>query len=155
MLFDEYKYKFMYEALKLAEVAFQEDEVPIGAVVVKNNRIIGRGYNQVEKLNDATAHAEILAITSASNYLNNKTLKGCDLYVTVEPCVMCTGAITLAKIEDLYFATYEPKTGACGSVYNIIEENKLNHGVNLFSGIYETEAKTLMKNYFSKKRISK
>ncbi len=155
MLFDEYKYKFMYEALKLAEIAFEEDEVPVGAIVVKDNRIIGRGYNQVEKLNDATAHAEILAITSASNHLNSKILKGCDLYVTVEPCVMCTGAIALSKIDNLYFATYEPKTGACGSLYSILDENKLNHKVNIFSGIYDLEAKMLMKNYFSKKRISK
>ena len=145
----------MFEALKLAEIAYGEDEVPIGAVVVKNNVIIGRGYNQVEKLKDATAHAEIIALTAASNHLQSKILEGCDLYVTVEPCLMCTGAIILSKIENLYFATYEPKTGACGSLYNIPDENKLNHKVNVFSGIYENEAKTLMQNFFDKKRKGK
>jgi len=155
MLFDENKYKFMFEALRLAEVAFEEDEIPIGAVVVKDNKIIGRGYNQVERLNDPTAHAEILAITSAANTLESKQLDGCDLYVTVEPCVMCTGAITLSKITNLYFATYEPKTGACGSVYNIPDEDKLNHKVNIYSGIYELEAQNIMKNYFYLMRNSK
>ena len=155
MLFSEESYKFMFQALKLAEIAFEEDEVPIGAVVVKDGKIIGRGYNQVEKLNDATAHAEIIALTSASNHLQSKTLDGCDLYVTVEPCVMCTGAILLSKIKNLYFATYEPKTGACGSVYNILDENKLNYKVNIYSGIYETEGKTMIKNYFKMKRNSK
>jgi len=155
MLFDENKYKFMFEALRLAEVAFEEDEIPIGAVVVKDNKIIGRGYNQVERLNDPTAHAEILAITSAANTLESKQLDGCDLYVTVEPCVMCTGAITLSKITNLYFATYEPKTGACGSVYNIPDEDKLNHKVNIYSGIYELEAQNIMKNYFHLMRNSK
>ncbi len=142
----------MFEALKQAEIAYEEDEVPIGAVVVKDNKIIGKGYNQVEKLNDATAHAEIIAITSASNSIESKTLENCDLYVTVEPCVMCTGAIVLAKIENLYFATYEPKTGACGSIYNILDSNKLNHKVNVFSGIYESESKFILKEYFKEKR---
>ncbi len=152
MMFDEDKYKFMFEALKQAEIANEEDEVPVGAVVVKDNRIIGRGYNQVEKLNDATAHAEIIAITSASSSLKSKSLENCDLYVTVEPCVMCTGAIILSKIKNLYFATYEPKTGACGSVYNIPDGNKLNHKVNIFSGIYESESKSILMEYFKKKR---
>jgi len=152
MLFNENNYKFMFEALKQAETAFEEDEVPIGAVVVKNDVIIGRGYNQVEKLNDATAHAEIIALTAASNHLKSKILSGCDLYVTIEPCLMCTGALLLSKIENLYFAAYEPKTGACGSLYNIPDENKLNHKVNVYSGIYETEAKTLIQEFFEKKR---
>ncbi len=139
MLFNEESYKFMFEALKLAEIAAEEDEVPIGAVVVKNGKIIGKGYNQVEKLKDATAHAEIIALTSASNHLQNKTLEDCDLYVTLEPCLMCIGAISLSKIKNLYFATFEPKFGACGSIYNVPDENKLNHKVNVFSGIYENE----------------
>ena len=109
----------------------------------------------MEKLKDPTAHAEILAITSAANTLESKQLNDCDLYVTIEPCVMCTGAITLSKIKNLYFATYEPKTGACGSVYNIPDENKLNHKVNIYSGIYELEAKNILKNYFNIKRNSK
>ena len=145
----------MFEALKEAEHAFEEDEVPIGAVVVHNNRIIGKGHNQVEKLKDPTAHAEILALTAASNNLQSKVLSECDLYVTVEPCLMCTGAFTLAKIRSLYFGTYEPKTGACGSIYNVPDENKLNHKTNIFSCIHENEAKLLMNKFFDKKRKEK
>jgi len=152
MLFNEESYKFMFEALKLAEIAAEEDEVPIGAVVVKNGKIIGKGYNQVEKLKDATAHAEIIALTSASNNLQNKTLEDCDLYVTLEPCLMCIGAISLSKINNLYFATFEPKFGACGSIYNVPDENKLNHKINVFSGIYENESKIILTNYFKNKR---
>ena len=154
MLFNEESYKFMFEALKLAEIAAEEDEVPIGAVVVKNGKIIGKGYNQVEKLKDATAHAEIIALTSASNNLQNKTLENCDLYVTLEPCLMCIGAISLSKIKNLFFSTFEPKFGACGSIYNVPDENKLNHKVNVFSGIYENESKLLLTNYFKNKRES-
>ena len=152
MIFKEDNYNFMFAALKEAERALNEDEVPIGAVVVHNNRIIGKGYNQVEKLKDPTAHAEILALTAASNHLNEKLLIECDLYVTVEPCLMCTGALLLAKISNLYFGVYEPKYGACGSIYNILDENKLNHKVNVFSGIYENESKYLLQNYFRNKR---
>lgn len=152
MLFNEDSYKFMFEALKLAEIAFEEDEVPIGAVVVKDNKIIGKGYNQVEKLKDATAHAEIIALTSASNNLQSKILDDCDLYVTVEPCLMCTGASVLSKINNIYFSVFESKTGACGSIYNIPDENKLNHRVNIFSGIYENESKLLLTKYFNEKR---
>lgn len=142
----------MFAALKEAELAFEEDEVPIGAVIVHNNKIIGKGYNQVEKLKDPTAHAEILAITAAANYLKEKFLTECDIYVTVEPCLMCIGAITLAKIRNLYFSTYEPKSGSCGSIYNIPDEKKLNHNVNVYTGIYENESKQLMQQYFRKKR---
>jgi tRNA(adenine34) deaminase len=152
MLFNEDSYKFMFEALKLAEIAFDEDEIPIGAVVVKDNKIIGRGYNQVEKLKDATAHAEIIALTSASNNLQSKILDNCDLYITVEPCLMCIGASILSKINNIYFSVFEPKTGACGSIYNIPDENKLNHRVNIFSGIYENESKLLLTKYFNEKR---
>ncbi len=152
MLFNEDNYKFMFSALKEAELAFEEDEVPIGAVVVHNNKIIGKGHNQIEKLKDPTAHAEILALTAASNYLRDKVLLECDLYVTVEPCLMCTGAILLAKIRNLYFSIFEPKTGSCGSIYNIPDENRLNHKVNVYTGIYENEAKFLMQQYFGNKR---
>lgn len=153
MLFDEDNYKFMFAALKEAEYSLEKDEVPVGAVVVFNNRIIGKGHNQVENLSDSTAHAEIIAITAASNFLKTKVLSECDIYVTIEPCIMCIGAITLSKIRNLYFSAYEPKTGCCGSVYNIPDENKFNHKVNIFSGIYENESKNLMQNYFKKKRF--
>lgn len=144
----------MYAALHEAETAFQNDEVPIGAVVVYQNKIIGRGYNQTERLKDSTAHAEMIAITAASNYLENKFLDECDLYVTVEPCVMCSGAILLSRIRTVYFGTFEPKFGAAGSLFNILNSDLYNHKPKVYSGIYENEAKSLLENFFKKKRKS-
>jgi tRNA-adenosine deaminase (EC 3.5.4.-) len=129
MLFSEDIYKFMSAALREAGRAFEDNEVPVGAVVVHNSKIIGRGYNQVEKLNDPTAHAEMIALTAASSFLNDWRLNECDLYVTMEPCVMCTGAILHSRIKNLYFSVFDPKYGACGSVYNIAEEGKYNHKI--------------------------
>lgn len=154
-LFPEHVYKFMYSALSEAEVAFEKNEIPIGAVVVKDNRIIGKGYNQTELLKDNTAHAEMIALTAACNHLNSKTLEGCDLYVSIEPCIMCAGAILLTRIKNLYFGAYEPKFGACGSVFNIIDKNKYNHKIKVYSNILGTECKNLLKEYFKKKRIIK
>lgn len=144
----------MYSALKEAELAFEEDEVPIGAVVVHQNKIIGKGHNQVQMLNDPTAHAEMLAITAATNNLNSKFLNDCDLYITVEPCLMCSGAILLSRLRSIYFSIDEPKLGACGSVYNVVENNKYNHPIKVYSGIYAEESKTLLQSFFQKKRIS-
>lgn len=152
MLFEEHVYKYMYAALQEAEKALENNEVPIGAVVVHKDRIIGRGYNQTEMLKDSTAHAEMLAITAASNNLHSKFLEECDIYVTVEPCLMCAGAIMLARIRNLYFGTFEPKFGACGSLFNVIDTEKYNHKVNVFSGIYSDESKNLLENFFKKKR---
>ena len=154
MLFQEHVYKFMYSALQEAERAFEENEIPIGAVIVYQDKIIARGYNQTEKLKDPTAHAEMIAITAATNYLQNWRLNECDLYVTAEPCVMCTGAILLSRIKNVYFGTYEPKFGACGSLFNIIESDKYNHKPNVFSGIYAEESKALLEKFFSRKRAS-
>lgn len=144
----------MFAALQEAELALEEDEVPIGAVVVHQNKIIGRGHNQSELLNDATAHAEILAITAASNYLKSKYLNECELYVTIEPCLMCSGAILLSRLKKLYFAAFEPKLGAAGSVYNVLENNKYNHNIDVYSGIYADESKHLMQSFFLKKRVN-
>lgn len=152
MLFDETVYKFMYSALQEAEKALSGEEVPIGAVVVYENRIIGRGFNQTETLKDPTAHAEMIALTAASNHLQSKFLDQCDLYVTVEPCVMCAGAILLSRLRNIYFGTFEPKFGACGSLFNILESGKYNHKPNVYSGIYSDEAKSLLENYFQRKR---
>ncbi|MBK7106471.1 MAG: nucleoside deaminase [Ignavibacteriae bacterium] len=152
MLFPETVYKFMYSALQEAELAFDKDEVPIGAVVVYKNKIIGRGHNQTQQLNDSTAHAEMIAITAASNYLNNKFLNDCDLYITLEPCIMCSGAILLSRIKNVYFGAFEPKLGAAGSLYNLLSNNKYNHEINIFSGIYADESKHLLQSFFSKKR---
>ncbi len=144
----------MFAALQEAEIALEEDEVPIGAVVVHQNKIIGRGHNQSELLHDSTAHAEILAITAASNYLNSKYLNECEIYVTIEPCLMCSGAILLSRLKKLYFASFEPKHGAVGSVYNVLENNKYNHNIEVYSGIYADESKHLMQSFFLKKRVN-
>jgi tRNA(adenine34) deaminase len=153
MIFPEHVYRFMFAALNEAEKAFERDETPIGAVVVHKNKIIGRGFNQTEMLKDSTAHAEMLAITAASNHLQSKFLDECDLYVTVEPCVMCSGAILLSRIKNIYFGVFEPKFGACGSLFNIIESNKYNHKPSVYSGIYTEESKTLLEKFFQKKRV--
>jgi tRNA(adenine34) deaminase len=136
---------FMKQALRQAEMAYAEDEVPIGAIVVANNQIIGKGYNQVEKLNDPTAHAEMLAITAASSYLNSKFLNECELYVTVEPCVMCYGAIKNARIKKMHVGCLEPKHGFTNFVSS---ESKIQ--VN--QGIMEDECANLMKIFFESKR---
>jgi tRNA(adenine34) deaminase len=148
MIFSEEKYRFMFAALQEAEKAFEEKEVPVGAVVVKDNKIIGRGYNQVERLKDATAHAEMIALTAASNYLGNWRLTECSIYVTLEPCVMCTGALLASRINELFFATFDSKFGACGSVYNLAEDGKTNHKIKVYSGIYAEESKKLLQNFF-------
>ena len=138
----------MFSALQEAEKAFEEKEVPVGAVVVKDNKIIGRGYNQVERLKDATAHAEMIALTAASNFLGNWRLTECSIYVTLEPCVMCTGALLASRINELFFATFDSKFGACGSVYNLAEDGKTNHKIKVYSGIYAEESKKLLQNFF-------
>ncbi len=154
MLFTEDTYRFMYAALQEAEKAFEEDEVPVGAVVVHNNRIIGRGYNQIEKLKDATAHAEMIAITSASNNLQNWRLNECSIYVTLEPCVMCTGALLASRIKQLYYGASDIKFGACGSIHNLAENSKTNHTIEVFSGILAKESEQLLKSFFDKQRKS-
>lgn len=136
---------FMKQALRQAEMAYAEDEVPIGAIVVANNQIIGKGYNQVEKLNDPTAHAEMLAITAASSYLNSKFLNECELYVTVEPCVMCYGAIKNARIKTVYVGCLEPKHGFTNFVSS---QGKLK----LKQGVMKAECAKLMKTFFESKR---
>ncbi len=145
----------MYQALLEAEEAFEKGEVPVGAVVVRDGKIIGRGHNQSETLNDATAHAEMIAITAAMNHLNDKFLTDCDIYVTLEPCLMCTGALKLARVRGLYIGAMEPKYGACGSLYNVGEDDKYNHKLKIYFGLYEKESKNLLKEFFEKKRNSK
>ena len=142
----------MREALKEAVNAFDEDEVPVGAVIVYQGKIIARGHNQIERLKDPTAHAEIIAITSAANYLGTKWLNQASLYVTIEPCSMCAGALVLARIKNLYFGAADPKTGACGSVVNIANHKKLNHRIKVTKGILREECASLLKEFFRKKR---
>ncbi len=143
----------MFAALQEAEKALEENEVPVGAVVVKDNRIIGRGYNQVEKLRDATAHAEMIALTAASSHIDNWRLTGCDIYVTLEPCIMCTGAMLSSRIKRLYFSAFDPKFGACGSLYNLAEEGLYNHRIEIISGVYTEESRGLMTQFFNKLRL--
>ena len=152
MLFSEEKYRFMYAALQEAEKAFEDEEVAVGAVVVHKNIIIGRGYNHIEKLNDATAHAEMIAITSASNHLQNWRLNECAIYVTLEPCIMCAGALLASRISELYFGANDLKFGACGSIHNLVEDSKSNHSVKVYSGILAKESEDLLKSFFRKKR---
>ena len=146
---------YMQEALKEARKAFQEEEVPVGAVIVHQGKIIARGHNQVEQLKDPTAHAEIIAITSAANYLGTKWLNQASLYVTIEPCSMCAGALVLARIKNLYFGASDPKTGACGSIINIVNHKKLNHRIKITQGIFQAECSFLLKDFFKKKRNKK
>ncbi|MDX1799187.1 MAG: nucleoside deaminase [Candidatus Lokiarchaeia archaeon] len=152
MIFSEKSYGFMYSALQEAEKALIDKEVPVGAVVVKDERIIGRGFNQIERLKDSTAHAEMIAITAASNHLGNWRLDGCSIYVSLEPCIMCTGAILASRISEIYFAASDPKFGACGSVHNLAENSKTNHVVKVYSGIYAEESKSLLEKFFKQIR---
>jgi tRNA(adenine34) deaminase len=143
---------WMKVALREAQRAYDVKEVPVGAIVVHNGEIIGRGYNQMEHLQDPTAHAEMIAITAAANHLNSRRLERCTLYVTLEPCPMCAGAIVLARIPTLVFSTFDPKAGACGTLYTITEDRRLNHSVHVIAGICEKESETLLKDFFKKMR---
>lgn len=143
---------YMQQALKEAEKAFDAGELPVGAVIVFENRVIAKGYNQVETLKDPTAHAEIITITSAASYLTSKVLPGCSMYVTLEPCSMCAGAIVLAKIENLYFGAFDNKSGACGSVLNITNNKSLNHQLSVSGGILDAECAGIIKSFFEVRR---
>ncbi|MDD2295100.1 MAG: tRNA adenosine(34) deaminase TadA [Eubacteriales bacterium] len=143
---------YMGIALEEAQKAFEKGEVPVGAVVVKGEDIIGRGHNLVESIKDPTAHAEILAIRQAAETLGGWRLTGCDLYVTVEPCAMCAGAIVLSRISRLFIGTPDPKAGACFSVNNLVTDSRLNHQVELSDGILEEECRQLMRQFFRQLR---
>jgi tRNA(adenine34) deaminase len=143
---------WMKIALKEAEKAYDSNEVPVGCIIVFENRIIAKAHNQIEMLTDPTAHAEMMALTSAFDALKTKQLKGCSMYVTLEPCSMCAGALVLAKLENLYFGAYDNKTGACGSVLNITNNNHLNHNINVYGGILDSECSSLIKAFFNEKR---
>jgi tRNA(adenine34) deaminase len=146
---------FMKEALKQAQKAYDEDEVPIGAVAVYKNQIIGRGHNQTEQLKDPTAHAEIIAITAAANALSSWRLKDVDIYTTVEPCIMCAGALVLARVRRIIFGTRDEKFGGCGSVFDIVNEKRLNHQIKITEGILKEQAAGLLRSFFEKKREQK
>lgn len=151
MLTPNHEY-WMEQAFREAEIAYEKGEVPIGSVVVLNNTIIGKGHNQTESLQDPTAHAEILAITAAANYLESRRLLDTTLYVTLEPCAMCAGAIVLARIPQLVYGAPDAKAGACGTFYNIVQDKRLNHQVDLISGILENKCSLILSDFFQKLR---
>lgn len=144
--------KFMMQALLEAEKAFRNKEVPIGAVITKDNIIVGRGYNQVESLSDPTAHAEIIAITAACATLGQKYLHGCTLYVTLEPCAMCAGALVWSKIDRIVFGAVDAKAGCCGSILNIAQNQNFNHQTEIIQGILELDCSELLRSFFKDKR---
>ena len=145
----------MREAIRQAKAAAEEDEVPVGAVIVYQHKIIARAHNQIETLKDPTAHAEMIAITQAANYLSSKWLRECTLYVTIEPCSMCAGALVLARIARVCFGAQDPKTGACGSVINIANHKSLNHRIKVNGGVLAEECSILVSGFFQKKRKAK
>ena len=144
--------KWMKVAFREAENAFEQDEVPIGAVVVQNGQIIGRGYNQRESLIDPTAHAEIIAITSAANTIKDWRLKDCQLYVTKEPCPMCAGALVNARINMVIFGMYDEKEGCCGSLYQLCKDNRFKHQLTVKGGIMEDACTLIIQEFFKKQR---
>ena len=144
--------KWMQAALREAERAMEQDEVPVGAVVVYGNRIVGRGHNMVEQLKDPTAHAEMIAITAACETLGRKQLADCTMYVTLEPCPMCAGAIVWARLRRLSFGAFDDKAGAASTLYNILQDGRLNHQVEIVSGVEGDKAADLLRAFFAKKR---
>ncbi|MEA4922333.1 MAG: tRNA adenosine(34) deaminase TadA [Eubacteriaceae bacterium] len=144
--------KYMRQALIEAEKAADMGEVPVGAVIVKDGEIIGRGHNRTETDRDPTAHGEMIAVRMAAEHLGGWRLTGCEMYVTAEPCSMCAGAIVWSRISKIYIGTMDPKAGACGSVFNIVQEKKLNHYAEVETGILEEECRSIMKDFFRKLR---
>jgi tRNA(adenine34) deaminase len=142
----------MRAALRDAQAAAEADEVPVGCVVVHDGLVIGRGHNQTVTLQDATAHAEIVAIGAASSALGSWRLLDCTLYVTLEPCAMCAGAIILARVPRVVYGAFDPKAGACGSVLDVIHERRLNHRVEVTPGVLAGECGELLRAFFAKKR---
>ncbi|HVN49132.1 MAG TPA: tRNA adenosine(34) deaminase TadA [Bacteroidota bacterium] len=145
---------WMKQALREAERAYEIKEVPVGAIVVLEEKVIGRGHNQIEQLQDPTAHAEMIAITAAVNSLQSRRLEQCTLYVTLEPCPMCAGAIVMARIPTLVFGAYDPKAGACGTLFNITEDKRLNHTVHVLGGVCDRECESMLKSFFGKVRTN-
>jgi tRNA(adenine34) deaminase len=144
--------KFMHRALREAERAFGEGEVPVGAVVVREGRVIGRGHNRAIHLNDPTAHAEILTLRRAGRKLGNYRLTGCTLYVTIEPCAMCAGAIVHARLERVVFGTLDAKAGASGSALTVLNHPRLNHQVEIQQGVMAAECASVLRGFFRQRR---
>lgn len=144
---------FMQKALQEAHKAGASEDVPVGAVIVLKDKVIARAHNQVELLGDPTAHAEMIVITEAAAFLKSKWLKDCALYVTIEPCSMCAGALVLSRISRVVYGASDPKTGAGGSVLNILHNQKLNHRIKVTPGVLKEECAAVVKEFFRKKRV--
>ena len=149
------KEKFMKEALKEAQKAFDKEEVPVGAVIVKDGKIIARAHNLKETKKDTTNHAEIIAIQKARKKLDAWRLEDCEMYITLEPCAMCAGALIQSRIKKIYIGTMDYKTGACGSVLNLLENYKFNHTVEIETGILQEECEKILKDFFKELRKKK
>ena len=143
---------FMLRAIELAQKAYEMGEVPVGAVVVKDNKIIGEGYNFRESRQSALGHAEIMAIDAACKTLGSWRLEDCTLYVTMEPCIMCTGAIINSRISNVYFGAYDQKAGCAGTLYNLPEDERFNHRAKVVGGVMENECANLLSDFFKQKR---
>jgi len=144
---------FMKLAIDQAKIAEENGDVPIGAVIVYQNQIIGKAYNQREQLKDPTAHAEIIALTQAAAALENWHLNGCTMYVTLEPCPMCAGALVLSRMDRLVYGCDDPKAGACGSLYNIVQDQRLNHRLEVTRGVLADECSRLLQDFFKQRRL--
>jgi tRNA(adenine34) deaminase len=144
--------RYMRKAIDAALIAEENGDVPIGAVVVYQNQVIGRAYNQREQLNDPTAHAEIVALTQAASFIGSWRLHGCTIYVTLEPCPMCAGALVLGRLDRLVYGCADPKTGACGSLYDIVRDERLNHRLEVTSGVLAGDCAALLQEFFRNRR---
>ena len=144
--------KYMRAALREAVAAAEDGEVPVGAVIVHDGRVIGRAHNMRETLHDPTAHAEMIAITQAAEALSAWRLEDTTVYVTLEPCPMCAGALVLARVSRLVYGAADPKAGACGTLYNIVDDIRLNHRIEVTSGVLADQARTLLQEFFRRKR---
>jgi len=143
---------YMRKALAEAYKAYDEDEVPVGAVITYKGDVIGKGHNQIKMLKDPTAHAEMIVITQAAAYLKNERLNGCTLYVTIEPCSMCVGAAILARLDAIVFGAWDPKTGACGSAVDLTSSGRFNHTLQVTGGILEADCRSVIQEFFLAKR---
>jgi len=145
----------MRTVIEAARIAEDNGDIPIGAVIVLENKIIAKAYNQREQLADPTAHAEIIALTQAAAALENWHLNGCTMYVTLEPCPMCAGALVLSRMDRLVYGCDDPKSGACGSLYNIVADERLNHRLEVTSGVLAEQCREQLQNFFQQRRDEK
>jgi tRNA(adenine34) deaminase len=144
--------RYMKLAIEQAQIAEENGDVPIGAVIVYKSQIIGKAYNQREQLKDPTAHAEIIALTQAAAFLESWRLNGCTIYITLEPCPMCAGALVLARLDRLVYGCDDPKTGACKSLYNIVQDERLNHKLEVTRGVLEEQCREQLQGFFARRR---